>query len=150
MHIGVAFMSCLTLLCPVLSPDDDTSKEMGKFQGTWALVSGEKEGGRIADEHLKANKLVYKGKKIELQSPHQSKETIKGTVVIDVTKMPKQMDWVRETGPDAGKTMYAIYEWIDPDQYRICYTVAGKDRPKEFATKPGSGAFLHVWKRVKE
>lgn len=44
------------------------------------------------------------------------------------------MEWVRETGPDAGKTMFAIYEWIDDDHYRVCVAQAGKERPKEFAT----------------
>jgi len=150
MHLSLLVLACLGVSGPAPMLDDDSAKELNKLQGTWIMVTGEKDGEKIADEHIKKNKLVYKGKKVELESPHQSKETIKATTVIDVTKNPKQMDWVRDTGPDAGKTMYAIYEWIDPDQYRVCFAVAGKDRPKEFATKAGSGRYLHVWKRVKE
>jgi uncharacterized protein (TIGR03067 family) len=150
MHLSLVVAASLSLIGPALLPDDDLAKEVSKFQGTWVMASGEKDGAKIDDELVKKNKIVWKGKKVELESPHQSKETIKATTVVDVTKNPKQMDWVRENGPDAGKTMYAIYEWIDPDLYRICFASAGKDRPKGFATKPGSGRFLHVWKRVKE
>lgn len=148
--------SALVLIASIMTnhlhpfPDDQASKELSKFQGAWVMVAGEKDGERIADDLVKKNKIVWNGKKAELDSPHQSKEKLKVTIALDPTKKPKQMDWVRDTGPDTGKTMYAIYEWIDPDQYRVCFAPAGKDRPKEFATKPGSGHFLHVWKRVKE
>jgi uncharacterized protein (TIGR03067 family) len=60
------------------------------------------------------------------------------------------MDWTRSNGPDAGKTMLAIYEFINDDEYRICFAPAGKERPKEFSTKAGSGHFLHTWKRLKK
>ena len=150
MYLTLMMLACLTASNPVTLTDAPSDKELAKFQGTWVMVSGEKDGAKIADDLVKRNKIVWNGKKADLDSPHQSKEKIKLTVALDVTKKPKQMDWVRDTGPDTGKTMYAIYEWIDPDQYRICFAPAGKDRPKEFATKPGSGLYLHVWKRVKE
>ena len=45
--------------------------------------------------------------------------------------------------------MKAIYEFTGDDQYRICFDPSGRDVPKEFATRPGSGYLLHAWKRVK-
>ena len=114
------------------------------------MVSGEKEGEKLPDATVKQNKIVWKEKKVEVTSPHQSNELIKAAAKVDASKNPKEMEWIRETGPDAGKTMYAIYEWIDGDQYRVCFAPAGKDRPKEFSTKAGSGQMMHVWKRVKE
>jgi uncharacterized protein (TIGR03067 family) len=149
MRTGLILALCLGLAAPAGARDDDASKELLKLEGVWVMVSGEKDGEKIADEHVQKNKITWKGKQVELESPHQSKEKIKATCTLDVSKTPKEMVWVREVGPDAGKPMYAIYEWIDPDQYRICFAPAGKDRPKEFATKTGSGHFLHVWKRVK-
>jgi uncharacterized protein (TIGR03067 family) len=150
MYLTLTMLACLTANNPATFTDTPSDNELAKFQGTWVMVSGEKDGAKIADDLVKKSKIVWNGKKADLDSAHQSKEKIKLTVALDVTKKPKQMDWVRDTGPETGKTMYAIYEWIDPDQYRICFAPAGKDRPKEFATKPGSGFYLHVWKRVKE
>jgi uncharacterized protein (TIGR03067 family) len=58
------------------------------------------------------------------------------------------MEWVRVNGPHAGEKMLAIYEFLDADNYRICFAPAGKDRPAEFHTKMGTGHILHVWKRA--
>lgn len=130
--------------------DDDAKKELKKFEGTWVLVSGEKDGAKVADEHVQKNKITWKGSDVVLDSPHQSKEPIKATVtVLDPGKKPGQMSWKRAAGPDTGKEMHAIYEFMGDDQYRVCFAPGDKERPKEFATKSGSGHILHVWKRMK-
>lgn len=128
---------------------DDASSELKKFEGTWILVSGERDGKKIANDDVKKSKITWKGAEVELLTPHQSPQTIKGTSMVDPSKKPSQMDFVRSVGPDSGKVMIGIYEFIDPDQYRICFAPPGKDRPTEFKTKEGSGHTLHVWKRVK-
>lgn len=45
--------------------------------------------------------------------------------------------------------MLAIYEFIGPDEYRVVFAPAGKRRPKNFDSKPGSQHHVHVRKRVK-
>lgn len=130
--------------------DDDAKKELQKFEGTWVMVSGEKDGEKVADEHVKKSKIIWKGKEVSLLTPHQSKDVIRATITVDPSKEPKEMDWVRSTDPDTGKAFHAIYEFIGDDQYRVCFAPAGKDRPKEFRTKAGAGHTLHVWNRVKE
>src|SRR5207249_2328309 len=102
--IGVA-----SLLVAAEVKDDQATKELQKFAGTWVMVTGEKDGQKIADEHVKKSKITWKGKECAVDTPHQSKETIRGTVKVDPSKQPKEMDWVRSAGPHAGKTMHAIY-----------------------------------------
>lgn len=132
------------------SKDLENDKNLKKMAGTWQLVSGEKEGTPISEEHVKLGKITWKGKECTLESPHQSKETIRATIThIDGSKTPAELDWTRSAGPGAGKTHKAIFEFLGPDEYRVCFAVPGKDRPTEFKTTPGSGRFLHVWKRVK-
>jgi uncharacterized protein (TIGR03067 family) len=130
--------------------EEQAAKELKKFEGTWVLDAGEKDGTRVADEHIRKSRITWKGKEIVAVTPHQSAEPIKGTITVDPTKVPREMDWVRSAGPGAGRRMKAIYEFIGEDRYRVCFAPAGKDRPKEFATKQGSGHTLHVWKRAKE
>jgi uncharacterized protein (TIGR03067 family) len=151
-------MSRFLLLLPVTllvvgadAKEDLAKKELKKFEGTWVMGSGERDGAKIADEHVQKSKITWKGKAEVVETPHQSKEAIKVTIGgLDPTKKPAEMDWVRSNGPDSGQKMLAIYEFIDDDQYRICFAPAGKERPKEFSTKAGSGHLLHVWKRVKK
>jgi uncharacterized protein (TIGR03067 family) len=69
-----------------------------------------------------------------------------GTMTLDPTKKPKEIDETITTGPNKGKVFSAIYE-IDDDHHRICFATAGKERPPAFSSVPGSGHLLQVWKR---
>ena len=99
----------LLVFCSVVSPfvsavlAENADTELNKFQGTWILVFGERDGKKIADEDVSKNKIIYQGNQGQLTSPHQSKETIIFEIVkIDPTKSPKEFTLVRKTGPNAG------------------------------------------------
>ncbi len=129
----------------------DAQKELQKFQGAWVMVSGEMDGKKVADEHVKKSKIEYDGNKVELVLPNQSSETILSDIVkIDTTKNPKEVHKLRRNGLHAGKTMVAIYEFEGDDQYKIAFDPAGKTKLKEFATKEGTGHVWNTWKRVKQ
>jgi uncharacterized protein (TIGR03067 family) len=138
------------LLVAADSSDEDIKKELKKFEGTWVLVTGERDGKPVADEDVKKSKITMKDVESTLFTPHQSGETIKSTRKLDPSKKPAQLEFVRSDGPGAGQTMKGIYEWIDADTYRVCFAPPGNDRPTEFKTTPGSGHTLHVWKRSQE
>lgn len=125
--------------------------ELQRFQGTWMMISAEMDGKKVHDAHVKQSRITFVGDKVELIAPHQHKDTIVASVVkLDYTKNPKEMQWVRTAGPNAGKTMIAIYEFEGPDQYKICFDPASLAVPKEFGTKAGSGHIWHTWKRAKQ
>jgi hypothetical protein len=44
-------------------------------------------------------------------------------------------------GPDKGKTFLGIYE-LSSDDYKVSFAPAGKERPTELSSKPGSGNLL--------
>jgi uncharacterized protein (TIGR03067 family) len=67
---------------------------------------------------------------------------------VDVAKKPKTIDITFTEGPEKGKTIVGIYE-LEGDTYKVCINVNGKERPKEFAAKAGSGHGLEVLKREK-
>src|SRR5262249_12712025 len=146
-----------TLLIPVVlfaaaGPDQGPDKkELQRFEGSWSMVSGERDGTKLGAADVKGSRINWHEDEVTLITPHQSKEAIRGKITrLDPTKKPSEMDFVRSQGPDADKPMQAIYEWVDENQYRICFAPAGKVRPKEFSTKEGSGHLLHVWKRFKK
>ena len=146
----ILLLLVLVVAAPVVQGDDQSGKEKKKFAGTWALTSGEVDGKAVADEHVKASKLTVDGDKRTLTLPHVAKDGFTNKLKrLDPSKKPAEIDWVRDSGPAAGTTMMAIYEWVDDDTWRVCYDPSGKGRPKEFKTAGGTGYILHVWKRVK-
>ena len=55
---------------------------------------------------------------------------------------------VFDVGPEKGNTSLGIYE-IENDTWKICLTTRGNNRPKKFATEPGTGHACEVLKREK-
>lgn len=128
----------------------DAQKELQKFHGTWVMVSGEKDGKKVADEHAGRSKIIYDGNKIQIVVPNQTAETIIADIVkIDPTKSPKEMHFVRRNGPNAGKTIVGIYEFEGDDQYKFAFDPSAVMTLKEFITKEGTGHIRNTWKRVK-
>jgi uncharacterized protein (TIGR03067 family) len=150
MRAMLALVALAAVVTAAKAEDEKAAKERKKLAGTWVLVSGEVDGKAVADEHVKQSTITHAEGGLTLTTPHQSKDPIKAKITrLDPANKPAEMEWVRDSGPGAGKTMLAIYEWVGEDSYRICFDPSGKGRPKEFKTKPGSGHILHVWKRSK-
>ena len=113
------------------------------------MTSGEIGGKKASDEHVKKSKVIHEGNKITLIVPNQTSETIVAEIVkLDPTKKPKQFQFVRKTGPSAGKMLTGIYVFRGNDQYDFAFDPAGKVILKEFVTKKGTGHVRNSWKRV--
>ncbi len=91
-----------------------------------------------------ATKLVYEGNKWLIKI--SDKTVASGVFTIDAAKMPREIDILDATGQHNEKTKLAIYK-LDGDTYTFCLAPAGKPRPTEFESKPGSGYSLGVSKR---
>jgi uncharacterized protein (TIGR03067 family) len=126
-------------------PEDD--KELAKFNGTWVTTAIEASGKKIPDEELKKapGRLTIKDGtwKLKAASIEQS-----GTFTADTAKKPAQMDIKPGDGPNAGKTIQAIYQ-LDGDTMKVCYPPPDKDRPTTFDTKDKPGYVLIEYKREK-
>ena len=59
---------------------------------------------------------------------HQQRVVDRGEVHLDIATSPCSMDIVGLEGPNAGRTLRAIYE-ISNDLLSICYDMEGADRP---------------------
>lgn len=127
--------------------DDAAKKDLAKFQGNWSLISAERDGKKTPDEDAKKIKLTIQGNKFVLRK--DSVVISEGTMTLDPSKKPKEIEETITTGPNKGKVFSAIYE-IDDEQHKICFAAAGKERPTEFSSLPGSGQLLQVWKREKK
>jgi uncharacterized protein (TIGR03067 family) len=127
------------LLIAADAKDDATKKELKKLSGTYVMVSGESKAEKLSEERIKEAKLVMDGDKY---SANFGGDTVKGTLKIDPTKAPKEID----ATDGEGQTMLGIYKF-EKGQFTVCFAPLGKERPKEFSIKVGTGDFIHVWKK---
>jgi uncharacterized protein (TIGR03067 family) len=125
----------------------DAKKDLDKMQGDWVLVSSERDGKPAPEDQVKAMKRTVKDDTYTVTL--DGKPLVKGTFKVDPSKKPATIDALRSEGEDKDKPMLGIYEF-DGDTYKVCFAPPGKDRPTEFASKPGSGHVFSVWKREKK
>lgn len=140
-------VGCLAFLVLAGSlPADEAAikAEMMKLEGTWQLASVMTDGKATPADVVQKIRVVIKGGKhtVYLGSDAVVKEI---PFTIDPTTNPKQ---TTDKLPD-GMEIKGIYK-LDGDTLTSCVAAAGKDRPKEFSAKEGTGNTLRVFKRVKE
>jgi uncharacterized protein (TIGR03067 family) len=126
------------------NPSQDASKAAArKFEGTWQLVSAMTDGKPTPADVVSQIHIVIKdGKHSVFYKDQVLAEQI--PFVIDARHIPYE---ATDTLPD-GKQIKGIYK-IDGDVLTSCVSQPGKDRPTEFASKPGTGQTLRIFKRAK-
>lgn len=123
-------------------PRDDAAR----LQGNWQIVSVQVDGKSLDMANLKGAHLNIQGNRYSFQF---AKTRLEITYRLNADRNPKAIDLKVVAGPEKDKVFYGIYT-LDKDVYRICRpTTAGKDRPREFVTRPNSGLMIVVWKREK-
>ncbi len=129
-----------------LSRKNSATNELDKLQGSWNFTSLEVEGSKLPDAMLKESKIIIKG---DAFTSITGGITWSGTVKADSTKNPNTIEMIFTDGPEKGKTSLGIYQ-LDGDKWKICLGFAGRERPTEFATRPGSGHALETLEREKK
>ena len=124
--------------------DGDTN-DGDALQGTWLPSMAELAGTIFPDEVRKTIKLVIKDDKYTVTVGDVVDQ---GTVKVNPAAKPKELDITGTDGPNAGRTILAIYE-LDGDTLRVCYDLSGKGRPTELKTAEGTQLYLVTYEREK-
>ncbi len=118
-------------------------EEVRMLAGTWIPVEAELGGQPFPEAILRVMKLTLgEGRYVV----NVGEQVDKGTFEVGTGTQPHAMDITGTEGPNRGKTILAIYE-LSGDNLRICYELAGTERPGEFETKLGSQRFLIRYRR---
>lgn len=141
-----AFPATLLAVCSLLFSQTARAEDVKAMEGTWKVEAAEAGGKALESADLMAVVLKITGLRYEV--------TIKdkldgGTLALDEKQTPKTLDATDTEGENVGKVVKAIYE-LTGDTLRVCYTLDGGERPKEFATKEGSPVLLVTYKREKK
>jgi len=126
---------------------EDTKKDTEKIQGTWKAIKGEKNGKEAGPDDLKDMRLVFKDDKLTIQEGIG--RNIEATFKLDAGAKLREIDITIKRDNESG-TIKGLY-MLDGDDLKICLPLGGpgKERPKEFATKEGSGLGILTLKRDK-
>jgi uncharacterized protein (TIGR03067 family) len=143
---GVLFAAMAVLPLAADEKKDDAAKEeLKKLEGTWELVTAERDAVRMPADGPKGMKAVVKGNILTFAKGDEV--FAESTIAIDPTKKPKTIDATSTKNDDKGKIVIGIYE-LEGDNLKLCLA-RGKERPTEFSTKKDSGCTLYVYKRAK-
>jgi uncharacterized protein (TIGR03067 family) len=119
---------------------------LAPLQGTWEIVSVEKEGSQLPQDDIAGMTVMISGSAYKLIN----KDNVsKGTFSVNASKEPKQMDVHHQTENGDAPMMAAIYE-ATADTLRVCYNPEGDTRPTSFSTKADSPFLSVVYKRKAE
>jgi uncharacterized protein (TIGR03067 family) len=131
------------------TPENQAVKQdRKKYEGTWRVTALD-VNGVIMSESDARKFTVTNNADGAWAVKADGKEVWKGNSKIDPMNQPKTIDFVPTEGAHVGQTSLGIYE-IEGDARKLCFAPPGKDRPAEFASKPGSGYILVAFEREKK
>ena len=153
-RVGLMRLAAIVVLVATCGPanaDDKDGraaarKDLEQLQGTWMVVSMEREGEAIPQEELKGRSCVYEKDAFTLKSGDQPRR--RGLVTLDPSRKLKAINTWDLDGPYTDATVPGIYE-LSGDTLKLCFSRPGAERPTEFTTKSGSGLILVVYQRKK-
>lgn len=116
--------------------------DLDRFQGTWYLVMAMQDGRNLPEDKVKQTTILFKGDTFRFPGSAEYATSKSGTIKLDETKTPKEIDATSTTK----EVMLGIYV-VQENGYKVCFAPAGKPRPTEFNSSPGSGLILQSWER---
>jgi uncharacterized protein (TIGR03067 family) len=127
-------------------PREAARKDLERLQGTWTVVSMEREGEAMPNEEIEGRTCVYKNDMFTLMSHGEPRR--RGLITLDPSRTPKALNTWDLNGPYTDATVPGIYE-LKGDTLKLCFSRPGGERPTEFGTKAGGGLLLVVYKKTK-
>ena len=134
----------VTLLVLVAAENDAGKKDLDAMQGEWACERFVRDGMVFDDDTAGSLFRTVKGNGYTIY--RFRKAVSKGTLTLDATKSPRQIDLTPGEGPAKGKVAPGIYK-LEGDTFTVCYAFAADSRPGVFESKKDSGMLLIVARR---
>jgi uncharacterized protein (TIGR03067 family) len=99
------------------------------LEGAWVPVAANVAGRELVVNDLRVKYLVLDAGGYSIVD-RTNQIVDSGEYLVDDAVSPQTMDIVGREGPNAGRTMLAIYQ-LDADRLTVCYDLDGKERPRD-------------------
>jgi uncharacterized protein (TIGR03067 family) len=146
MRLGFLATVMAVLLAAGAPGEAADAKKKAGLRGTWTAVSAERNG--VPADDIKGHRLTLTGDdRFTIRS--RGKLRYGGTFRIDLSRNPATIDFTHTRGEAKGKVWQGIY-LQQGDGMKICDNAddVSKGRPAAFATEPGSGRVLVIFRRA--
>ena len=70
-----------------------------------------------------------------------------GTLEVDTSSEPNKLTIQGTTGPNAGKTILAVFDFPEIGTMRVCYDISGAEFPSGLESTSANGYFFVTYKR---
>jgi len=120
-------------------------EQLRGLEGAWQIERLELDGAAAPPAMIAHSRILFDGDRFRTESPEG---TYEGVFSIDAEATPPTIDIEFVAGPEAGNKSYGVYRIDGPDALTLCLGLVGSARPREFATRPGSGHALERLRRV--
>ena len=152
MNQRILTVLAVALLIAADTPKDDAvKKEADMLQGTWRVVSAQRDGTDAPQDETKKITITIKGDKLTARRTENAdkpeEKVYEMFFTLDPNQKPKWIDVTYMDGERKGESSQGIYE-LNGDTLKICVS-RGNTRPTEFETKADSQRHLMVLKRGK-
>jgi uncharacterized protein (TIGR03067 family) len=115
------------------------------LHGVWQAISVIVSGEEIPANDVNSIRLTLTATRFTTQ---RGGETLfDSSYSVDAAKTPMEIEMIGSGGDFEGQPALGIYVF-EGETLRLCYKMPGFQRPTEFVSLPGSGAFLITLKRV--
>ncbi len=137
--------SVLTAGAVLLAVSTGVAADKSPIDGKWTIESVTRDGRK--DDAFTGASRVHEGGTYTMKAAEgKTLPTSEGTFTADADK--KTIDMKPTGGRYKDKTLLGVYK-LDGDTLTIAFAEPGKDRPKEFTSKEGSGVVVAVMKKAK-
>lgn len=110
-----------------MSPAATSDRTARGLEGAWVPVAANVSGQELLVHELRVKYLVLDGRDYSIID--QSNHIVdRGEYLVDDTSHPQAIDIVGRDGPNAGRSMLAIYE-LTGNRLTVCYDLDGNERP---------------------
>jgi uncharacterized protein (TIGR03067 family) len=137
-----AFYILMLAACP---QDPTPASELEKHQGTWEVVSFERDGKKTPEEITRTIVRVVDADHVVWK--RDGSNFAGTTMTLDPSADPKTIDLVPDGGPNRGSKVVGIYRFDEGGTLTICIADAGRNRPTSFTSEPGSGHTLQTFRK---
>ncbi len=132
------------LAAAFLTQANEKSSDLDRLQGTWVLVSMEREGEVVPPEDLKGSTVMYEKDRVSLRAGASVRR--RGIITLDPSRKLKAINTWDLDGPYEDQTVPGIYE-LDGDTLKLAFSRPGQERPTRFSTREGGAILYCVYKR---
>jgi uncharacterized protein (TIGR03067 family) len=111
------------------------SNDLNLLQGSWSVTTLELDGQKMPAAMLADARIVVQGDRFTSTGMGGVYE---GTLELDESTTPRQLNMTFDAGPEKGNTNLGIYK-LDGDIWKLCLATRGTARPSRFASNARSG-----------